>query len=67
MHTEVNMLNKFELEVLEHIAQSNPCLNNFIANLRVSERKFTGCGSYTDFETGSVALDISKIKATNCI
>jgi hypothetical protein len=52
------MLNKFEVEVLEHIAQSNPCLNDFIGNLRVSERKFTGCGSYTDFETGSAAINI---------
>jgi hypothetical protein len=58
MHTEVNMLNQLELKVLEHIAQSNHCLNNLIGNLRVSERKFTGCGSYTDFETASAAINI---------
>lgn len=52
------MLNEFEVAVLDRMAQSNLWLQPVTGNLRASSRKFTGNGSYTDFETDSAAVDV---------
>jgi hypothetical protein len=41
--------NKFEVAVLERIADDLPCIRPFILKLHVLSREFTGVGSYTNF------------------
>jgi hypothetical protein len=41
--------NEFELAILERLASKTPSLTNIISRLHVLSRKFTGVGSYTDF------------------
>ena len=52
-------LNKLELAVLAHMAQSNDWLKGVVDELVVSERELTGAGSYTKFEPGSSAVEVS--------
>ncbi len=58
MHSEQAILNQFEAAVLERIAQSNTWLQPMLGNLRVSSRKITGAGSYTNFAPSSALVDI---------
>jgi len=58
MHSEQEMLNEFEAAVLERIAYSNLWLRPILGGLRVSSRKITGGGSYTDFEPSSASVGI---------
>ncbi len=58
MQSEQAILNEFEAAVLERIAHSNPWLRPVLGGLRISSRKITGGGSYTDFEPNSAPVDI---------
>jgi hypothetical protein len=51
--------NKFELAILERIAQQVPALKASLAGLRVLRREFTGVGSFTHFQHPDLAPGVS--------